>query len=58
MHKIRNTAHLAMIEEFKERFPWLSKHVIREILIVCKWDKGVAIPWIKSGDYVYHFCDD
>lgn len=57
MHKIRNTAHLAMIEEFKEKFPELSKRVIREILKTCKWDKAVAIPWIKSGDYIYHFYD-
>ena len=59
MHKIRNTAHLKLLNDLHERYKdKISKAAMRQILIANKWNEHAVIQEIKNDEWWYRFIDD
>ena len=64
-HKIRNTAHLALLNELYEMkiiphgyLAPLSKRMLRKFLIWNKWYKQKTLDFIESEEWWYWWADD
>lgn len=60
MHKLRNTAHIQLLEKyltFKGRYP-ISKAKLRDLFQSRNWNENEVVELLKSGDWIYRYMDD
>lgn len=61
MHKLRNTLHIAILNNLLERYGesyGISKKMLRRILQGFKWDKDKAAKEVEDGGWKYWYSDE
>lgn len=61
MHKLRNTAHKALLEKMYAKYGekvGISKRQLRYLLATRNWDKWKVMDMIEKDEWWAHFVDE